>query len=817
MRWRDLSSIIAARVTSTAKPVWKFKASPLSFLRFRTRLFAKYVALFVAVVCVALLANASFEIWFFYQEHKASLIRIQREQADAAAAKIGQFLKEIEAQLGWTTQLPWTESTLGQRRIDALRLLRQVNAITEFSQLDPSGREQILVSRVATNVIGSGIDFSKDPRFVEAMANKIYYGPVYFRRDSEPYMTLALAGARRESGVSVAEINLKFIWDVVSQIKVGMHGQAYVLDGRGRLIAHPDLSLVLRNSDLSNLAQVQAARATASGGAVEPVQTARDIQGQEVLTAHALIAPLGWLVFVELPAEEAYAPLYATIRRTALVLLAALGLAGLAGLFLARKMVVPIQALSAGAARIGSGDLDQRISIKTGDELEALADQFNDMAGRLRESYADLEKKVEVRTRELAQSVEELQALGDVSQAVNSTLDLDTVLATIVAKAVQISDTEAGSIYVFDASQQEFRLRATHAMDDQLIAQLACHPIRAGETALGRSTMQRRPVQIADLGDLPPSPLREMVLGAGYRALVAIPLLRPDRIVGALVVRRKQPGLLPEPTVDLLQTFAAQSVIAIQNAWLFREIEKKSHQLELESKHKSQFLANMSHELRTPLNAILGYTELILDNIYGETSDKMRSVLSRVQINGRHLLGLINDVLDLSKIEAGQLTLSLDEYSLREVVHGVFTGVEALAAEKRLAFKVEVPPDLPRGRGDERRIAQVLLNLTGNAIKFTDAGEVAIRASASNGSFTVAVHDTGPGIDPADQARIFGEFQQVDSSSTRSKGGSGLGLSIAKRIVEMHGGRIWVESRLGEGATFSFTLPVKVEHQAGQT
>jgi signal transduction histidine kinase len=224
----------------------------------------------------------------------------------------------------------------------------------------------------------------------------------------------------------------------------------------------------------------------------------------------------------------------------------------------------------------------------------------------------------------------------------------------------------------------------------------------------------------------------------------------------------------------------------------------------------------MSHELRTPLNAILGYTELIVDGVYGKPSEQMQSVLQRVDINGRHLLGLINDVLDLSKIEAGQLTLSLTEYSLNDIVQGVFTGVESLAAEKGLAFTTDVAPNLPRGRGDERRIAQVLLNLTGNAIKFTDAGEVTIKASAYNGSFTIAVRDTGPGIDAADQSRIFGEFQQVDGSSTRKKGGSGLGLSIAKRIVELHGGRIWVESRRGAGSTFSFTLPIAIERPTGQ-
>jgi signal transduction histidine kinase len=243
---------------------------------------------------------------------------------------------------------------------------------------------------------------------------------------------------------------------------------------------------------------------------------------------------------------------------------------------------------------------------------------------------------------------------------------------------------------------------------------------------------------------------------------------------------------------------------------LFDEIQDKSRQLEIASQHKSQFLANMSHELRTPLNAILGYTELILDNIYGETPEKMHEVLERLQVNGKHLLGLINDVLDLSKIEAGQLTLSLADYSLRDVVHTVFTAVESLATNKKLTLAIYVAPSLPIGHGDERRLVQVLLNLVGNAIKFTDNGEVAIKATTADGSFTVTVHDTGPGIAPSDQEKIFGEFQQADNAATKRKGGTGLGLSIAKRIIEMHGGRIWVESEVGKGSTFAFTIPVRV-------
>jgi signal transduction histidine kinase len=262
-----------------------------------------------------------------------------------------------------------------------------------------------------------------------------------------------------------------------------------------------------------------------------------------------------------------------------------------------------------------------------------------------------------------------------------------------------------------------------------------------------------------------------------------------------------------------MQPFASQSALAIQNARLFQELEDKSRLLEVASQHKSQFLANMSHELRTPLNAILGYSELMHDGLYGEVPAKMKEVIARVQANGTHLLRLINDVLDLSKIEAGQLVLSIDDYSMQNVVELVVLATESLAGAKKLLLRSEVSNDLPLGQGDERRIAQVLLNLVGNAIKFTDAGEVCIAARTANGTFSVAVIDTGPGIAKAEQARLFHEFYQVDSSNTKKKGGTGLGLAIAKRIVELHGGRIWVESELGKGSIFRFELPVRTEQR----
>jgi len=487
----------------------------------------------------------------------------------------------------------------------------------------------------------------------------------------------------------------------------------------------------------------------------------------------------------------------------------------------------PLLKLQESASLIAHGDLDTFVDKSSSDEIGILAQHLDGMRGSIKQLFEELreskekleehsrtlEQKVKVRTRELARSVEELKALGEVSQAVSSTLDLQTVLATIVAHAVELSGTESGAIYEFDETVEQFQLRATHRMSEELTRAIREAGVKLGETAVGRAGVSREAVQVPDILEEPTYPLREIIVRDGFRALLAVPLVREDKLIGGLVVRRRAPGQFQKKTVELLQTFATQSALAIQNARLFREIEEKGRELEIASKHKSEFLANMSHELRTPLNAILGYTELILDKIYGEVPERIQEVLERLEKNGRHLLGLINNVLDLSKIEAGQLTLSLSEYSMGEVVQTVFTSVEALAGEKKLELKVMVPSDLTTGKGDEQRIAQVLLNLLGNAIKFTEEGEVTVEVTASNETFLVSVSDTGPGLSEADQNKIFEDFQQADGSTTRGKDGTGLGLSIAKKIIEMHGGRIWVESTLGKGSTFWFKLPVKVERQ----
>jgi signal transduction histidine kinase/putative methionine-R-sulfoxide reductase with GAF domain len=422
--------------------------------------------------------------------------------------------------------------------------------------------------------------------------------------------------------------------------------------------------------------------------------------------------------------------------------------------------------------------------------------------------------EVQARTRDLTESLQQQTATADVLKVISrSTFDLQAVLDTLTESAARLCEADVAAMH--RQQGENYQAIATYGSSPEhrrLI--LSRIPFEAGRgSVLGRTVLERKPTQVADVLADPDYSLLEVQKTVGFRTVLGVPLLREGNPIGAVMLMRLTVRPFTDRQIELAQTFADQAGIAIENVRLFDEIQDKSRQLEEASQHKSQFLANMSHELRTPLNAILGYTELMADGAYGEPSEKMLGILKRLEANGRHLLGLINDVLDLSKIEAGQLVLELSEYSIQDIAQTVRSTLEPLAADKKLAFKLELAPELPAGHGDGRRLTQVLINLVGNAIKFTDAGEVAIKAEANNGSFHVSVRDTGPGISTADQAKLFQEFQQADNAITKKKGGTGLGLAISKRIIEMHGGKIWVESQVGQGSTFAFTLPVIVERQ----
>jgi two-component system, NtrC family, sensor kinase len=529
-----------------------------------------------------------------------------------------------------------------QRNQDFHRLLDRDSSISRVSYLDAGGLEQVRTSALDTDRLGGGADFSRSPEFLVARARQRYFSSVHFE-DGLPHLTVSVAERAPGRGAVVAEVDLRSIRQVVDRARVGRAGYAYAVDSGGRLVTHPNVNLVLRHTSFASLPQVRASlRARTDAGATT---TGHDRDGKKVLSAFHTIQPLEWRVFVEQPLSEAVAPLKSAIWRTALLLVAFLLLAVATSVLLARRLVRPIESIQSAAAKIGSGSLDQRIEIRSNDELGALADEFNRMAAQLRESYAGLEQKVEARTLELANAL--------------------------------------------------------------------------------------------------------------------------------------------------------------------RDLDEKSRELETASSHKSQFLANMSHELRTPLNAIIGFAQVLAERLFGDVNEKQEEYLQDILGSADHLLALINDVLDLSKIEAGRVELDVAPFSLREILERGVVMMRERASHDGVRVSLGANGSADLVSGDERRISQVIFNLLSNAVKFTpDGGTVDVRATQRDGEVRVSVTDTGPGIAAEDHARIFEEFHQTESGAER-RDGTGLGLALSKRLVELHGGRIWVESELGKGSTFVFTFPAE--------
>jgi signal transduction histidine kinase len=776
----------------------------------RGRLFRKYFLLILALVCGALLLSGGIGIYFSYQENKFSLSSLQREKAVAAAARIEQFIRQIEQQLAYAALPQLGAEGLEQRRVEFLKLLRLVPAVTDIAQIDAKGREQLAVSRLGMDRVESNVDLSQEPAFKGAKPEQTWFGPVHFRKETEPYLSIAVRSKSDAGAVTVADVNLKFIWDVVTRIKIGKKGKAYVVDGTGHLVADPDIGLVLRKTDLSLLPQVTYALQKDSDES--RALLARDLAGNEVLTAYASIEPLGWKVFVEQPVSEVYATLDAAILRTITLMVAGLLFSILAAVWLARSMVRPIRTLQEGAARIGAGNLEQRIEVKTGDELEALAEQFNQMMVQLRESYAGLERKVEERTAELQETLAYQRAsTGILGIIASSVKDTHPVFDAIARAAAGVLENARVQLFLVEDGKLH-HVGGTGLTDEQQEKLRGLYPAPLAQTSYaGKAILERKIVHITDVRvDHDRAELSKAITeSTGLRAVLVVPMIQEGAAIGCITTSFTEPRAFTDKQIALLRSFSDQAVIAIQNARLFREIQDKSRQIEIANQHKSDFLANMSHELRTPLNAIIGFSEVLSERMFGELNEKQADYMKDIHESGRHLLSLINDILDLSKIEAGRMELEPSDFDLPSALSNAMTLVRERAQRHGIALGLKLDQTLSSIRADERKFKQIVLNLLSNAVKFTpDGGRVDVNATLGKDMVEIAVSDTGIGIAPEDQAAVFEEFKQVGRDYTRKAEGTGLGLALTKRFVELHGGTIRLESAPGKGSTFTFTIPL---------
>jgi signal transduction histidine kinase len=600
---------------------------------------------FIAAIFIggALISSGTLEIYFRYHETQHQLALLQRETLTAVSLNIGQFMQEIENQMKAST-ISSTIATKGispEYKFDMRQLLSVAPAITELVVLDIYGIARLHVSRLRFVPDDAPRDYSNSPMFQQARHGVSSVGPVYFIDGSEPYATIALPIERfvgEVIGVLQAEVNLKYIWEVIQAIKIGQASYAYLISRSGDLIAHPDLSLVLQRHNMAALPQVKAAMLTAPGESDQKEVVAYDLEGRKVFSSYDVVPGLDWLLFIEQPLTEAYNPLYASLFRTSSVALIALAVALLASFLVARRVIIPLQMLRHGAERIGKGDLNFRLHINTGDEIENVAEEFNRMASALYHAYTDLEDKVRGRTRDL--------------------------------------------------------------------------------------------------------------------------MIANDKL---------------------------------------KELDKM----------KSDFVSNVSHELRTPLTAIGGLADNMLDGVTGQLNPEQVSYLIDIRASAERLGRLIADVLDIAVIEAGAVKLKPGNLSLAAVVHEVTNGLRTVAQEKSIEIELKFKDANIMAWADRDKIAQVLTNLVGNAIKFTPArGRISITLQANgNESVRVSVADTGPGISAEEKDRIFDEFYQVIRPGEKKSRGVGLGLPIARKLVEMHGGKMWVESELGKGSIFYFTLP----------
>ena len=957
------------------------------------------------------------EIYFRSHETREQIGLVQGEVANAALAKIAQYILTIEGQMkaASLSQQIAEQGFAPAHKFELMKLLYVAPAISEVAAIDGDGVPRLHLSRFRAILPDEETDYAKSAAFLQARQGATFFGPVYFVRGSEPYMTMAVPIEEFTGsviGVLQAEVNLSYIWEIVRDVQVGKAGYAYIVARSGDVIAHPNISMVLQRRKAGHLEQVKSALRPAPNIQKPESIVTQGLIGEQVLSSYAYLPNLDWAVIIEQPLTEAYEPLYASLLRTYTLVTIGLGIALLATVYVARRVVRPLEALRWGVERISKGELDYRLEIKTGDEIEVLAEQFNKMVGEIKNSYQSLEDKVQQRTRELA-------ALFDVAATATQSLDLNLIMQKVAEKITDIFELDSTRIYLLDRQQEELRVRAASgynpegfiqgvfgqrqgivgkavetgepiifedvqndpryaelshskgsrgigyrffaavpikakgkslgaiacngrlarrlseqeirlmsSMGDQIgpaidninlfeelrekqvalektnhelvealeqqteiakvlevmassptelgavlatihnkalrlceadsgatfvfdgeqfrvsvatdnispdaLAYLRDVPIRPGpETPLRRAGLDLRTIHTADIFADPRFAPPEIYRREGVCAVVAAPMLKQNKLVGAIVLTRRESRPFTEGQINLLTTFANQAAIALDNVHLFQEIKNRTQELARYNEEikmaneklkeldrlKSSFVSNVSHELRTPLTAIEGLADNLLDGVTGPLTTKQASYMFGIRESTARLERLINDLLDLSVIEAGKTELKPTSFSMMGLLREVTDTLKPMAEQKQITVEIGSANGHSMAWADRDKVTQVLTNLIGNAVKFTpNLGKVSMLVSPTkNAWLQVSISDTGPGIPPGEAGKIFDEFYQMSHPGREKSKGVGLGLAISKKLVEMHGGKIGVESVVGRGSSFSFTVPAYNPHGTDAT
>ena len=802
------------------------------------RLLRQYFFVSVLLLGGGLITSGLIEVYFRYHEAREQIAVIQAEIASSAAQRIAQFILTIEEQMKAAT----VSSIVARKGIDPeyqfelAKLLSIAPAITEITAIDAEGRPQAYLSRFRVSPSADVTNFSNTASFNHAKQGVTYFGNVKFVNDAEPSITIAVPVEQfpgRVIGALEAQVDLRQIWEVVRELKFGDAGYSYIVARSGELIAHSDLGQVFGRLRLGFLPQVRAAFLPNPAAPKARTETGLDLYGKEVLSSFVFLPSLEWAVFVEQPLSDAYQTLYDSILRTSVLLLIGLGVALLAAVYVARRVVRPLGVLRAGVERIGKGDLDHHLDIKTGDEIEILADEFNKMVGEIKSSYQSLEEKVQQRTKELA-------ALFDVTATCTQSLDINQVLQRVAEKITEIFELDGTRIFLLDRSGTEMRVRAIAGYNRDGFVQ---DVFRRGEGIVGMATENGEPIIFEDVQNDPRYPAMTRSGASkreGLRFFAAFPIKSKGSAVGAIACNRGTARKLSAEEIRLINSIADQIGPAIENLNLFEDLTEKTTELELINRElsertqelaqfneemnianerlkeldrlKSGFVSNVSHELKTPLTVIGSLADNMLDGITGPLNEKQTRYMSGIKDSVDRLARLIHDVLDLSVIETGNADLKMKTFGVGSLMHEVIENMRSVAEEKSIT--IEAPP-ADRNQlawADRDKITQVLTNLIDNALKFTPrGGKVSVVLEPVPGSqwLRLSVTDNGPGIPQKEAKRIFDEFYQIHRRGAEKVKGVGLGLAICKKLVAMHGGTLDVKSTPGAGSTFSFTLPAR--------